>query len=126
MVDRMSLLQSKAAHGAGGFLLMGGWAAFANRAHEMPAPLVAGVVQGILTATITLFLKRIIEGIFHRTDGWQRIVLPPLSAFLISVVLLTTVHIVAGTPAVLVTISVPLTVSTLYAFLYTIILSRHD
>ena len=57
----MSLLQSKAVHGIGGFVLMGGWAFFANRAHEMPSPLIAGIVQGLLTATITLFLKRIIK-----------------------------------------------------------------
>ncbi|WP_299782024.1 hypothetical protein [uncultured Roseobacter sp.] len=121
----MSLLQSKAVHGLGGFMLMGGWAFFANRAHEMPAPLVAGIVQGLLTASITLFLKRTIESIFHRTAGWLRIVLPPLAAFLISLVLLTLIHRLAGTPALLATISVPLTVSTLYAFLYTITLSRH-
>ena len=121
----MSLLQSKAVHGAGGFVLMGGWAVFANRAHEMPAPLIAGLVQGLLTATITLFLKRIIEGIFHRTAGWQRFVLPPVAACLISIALLTVIHSIAGTPALLATISVPITVSTLYAFFYTLTLSRH-
>ena len=104
---------------------MGGWAVFANRAHEMPAPLIAGVVQGLLTASITLVLKRVIEGIFHRSDGWLRLVLPPCSAFLISVVLLTVVHSLAGTPALFLTILVPITVSTIYAFLYTLTLSRH-
>ena len=121
----MSLLQSKLVHGAGGFLLMGGWAIFANRAHAMPAPVIAGLVQGLLTATITLFLKKIIEGIFHRTTGWLRLALPPLAAFLVSVVLLTVIHTVAGTPALLATISVPVTVSTIYAFLYTTTLNRH-
>ena len=104
---------------------MGGWAFFANRAHEMPAPLVSGIVQGLFTATITLFLKRLIEGIFHRTAGWLRMLAPPVAAFFISLVLLTVIHRLAGTPALAATISVPLTVSTLYAFLYTIALSRH-
>lgn len=104
---------------------MGGWAAFANRAHEMPAPLVAGVVQGLLTATITLFLKRVVESIFHRTVGWQCFVFPPVAAFLVSVALLTAIHTLAGTPALLATISVPITVSTLYAFAYAVTLSRH-
>ena len=121
----MRLLQNKAVHGVGGFLLMGSWAVFANRAHEMPAPLIAGVVQGLLTATITLFLKRIIEAIFHRSKGWHRLALPPLAAFLVSVVLLSTIHFLAGTPSLLATISVPISVSTLYAFLYTVTLSRH-
>lgn len=104
---------------------MGGWAVFANRAHEMPAPLVAGLVQGILTATITLFLKRTIESIFYRATGAARLVLPSLAAFLISLVLLTAIHALAGTPALLATIAVPLTVSTLYAFFYALTLSRH-
>ncbi len=104
---------------------MGGWAVFANRAHEMPAPLTAGLVQGLLTATITLFLKRIIESIYHCVAGWQRFALPPLAAFLVSIALLTLIHTIAGTPALLATISVPVAVSTLYAFLYTITLSRH-
>ncbi len=121
----MSLLQSKAVHGFGGFCLMGGWAVFANRAHEMPAPLMAGLVQGALTAAITLFLKRVIESIFDRTSGWLRLALPPLSACLVSLILLTTVHTLAGTPSLLTTISVPIAISTLYAFFYTIALSRH-
>ena len=49
--------QSKTVHAVGGYVLMGGWAFFANRAHEMPAPLVSGVVQGVFTATIRLFPK---------------------------------------------------------------------
>lgn len=121
----MGLLQSKIVHGVGGFLLMGGWAMLANRGHAMPAPILAGVVQGLLTATITLFLKRVIEGIFERTRGALRLILPPLSALLISAVLLIGMHTVAGTPELLMTIAVPLTVSTLYAFLYTGLLSRH-
>lgn len=121
----MNLAQNKAVHGIGGFLLMGAWAAFANRTHEMPAPLVAGAVQGALTAVITLFLKQIIESVFHYADGGRRFILPPIIAFLISAVLLTVIHTLAKTPALLATISVPLAVSTLYAFLYTITLSRH-
>lgn len=104
---------------------MGGWAVFANRAHDMPAPVIAGVVQGLLTATITLFLKRTIESIFQRNAGFRRFVLPPLTAFCISVALLSVIHTFAGTPAVLATISVPVAVSTLYATLYTVSLSRH-
>ena len=104
---------------------MGGWAVFANSAHPMPAPLVAGVIQGLLTAIITLFLKQIIEEIFRHTTGFKRLVLSPAAAFLISLTLLSSIHTLAGTPALLATISVPLSVSTLYAFLYTVTLSRH-
>lgn len=121
----MSLAQNKAVHAVGGFLLMGGWAGFVNRTHPMPDPLIAGAIQGVLTAAITLFLKTLIEGIFARSGSWRRFVLPPLSACMISAVLLTSIHTLAGTPEVLATISVPVTVSTIYASLYTIALSRH-
>ena len=121
----MSLLQNKAVHGVGGLILMGGWAFFANRKYEMPEPLIAAIVQGLLTALITLFLKQIIETIFRSTAGLRRLILPPLSAFLTSIMLLTSIHSTAGTPALLATISVPVTVSTLYALLYTLALSRH-
>ncbi len=104
---------------------MGAWAVFANRDHPMPAPVVAGVVQGGLTATITLFLKAIIEAIFRRSGGWKKFLLPPLAAFLTSVLLLSAIHTLAGTPALIATISVPIAVSTLYACLYTITLSRN-
>ena len=64
---------------------MGGWAVFANLGHPMPAPLVAGLVQGTLTALITLGLKRMVEGIVARTSGWAAALLPPLAACAVSV-----------------------------------------
>ncbi|KAJ54305.1 membrane protein [Actibacterium mucosum KCTC 23349] len=121
----MSLMQSKLVHGAGGFILMGGWAFFANRSYALPAPLIAAVVQGVLSAVITLGLKAMIERIFQRSNGWRRFILPPLAAFAVSVTLLSVVHSLAGTPALLATIAVPLTVSTLYACFYTFTLYRH-
>ncbi len=91
----------------------------------MPAPLIAGLVQGMITAGITLVLKRVIETIFARFEGRPRIALPPLAAFSMSLIILTVLHSLAGTPALLATISVPLSVSTLYALLYTLTLDRH-
>ncbi|MEO9650264.1 MAG: hypothetical protein ABJ360_04125 [Roseobacter sp.] len=121
----MSFLKSKIVHGVGGLLLMGSWAAFANRAHPMPAPVIAGIIQGLITAAITLFLKNVVERIFWRTDGWKRLIAPPFAAFLVSLTLLTAIHTIARTPSLLTTISVPLSVSTLYALLYTLTMSRH-
>lgn len=121
----MSILQNKALHSVSGFLVMGGWAVFANRHHGVSQALLAGVVQGAITAVITLLLKRIVEEVFVRTSGWVRFVLPAVLAFLVSVVVLTVLHKMAGTPELLMTLVVPNTVSTLYALLYTITLSRH-
>jgi hypothetical protein len=51
------LMRSSIVHVGFAFLAMGGWAAFANRAHLMPAPLYAGLLQGAISATITLVVQ---------------------------------------------------------------------
>ncbi len=106
-------------------MLTEGRAYFFNRAHEIPTPLVIGIAHGLLTSSITLFLKQTIKEIFLRTTRWLSIVLPHLAAFQMSLVLLTATHELAGTPALIETFSVPLTVSPRYAFLRTITLSHH-
>ena len=100
------------------FLAMGGWAFFANSAHPMPAPMLAGVVQGGLSATITLLLKRIVEALAARFRGNAALLAPPAIACTISASLLTLIHWLAGTPELLATIAVPLTVATSYAAIY--------
>lgn len=112
------LARSSFGHVAVGFLAMGGWAAFANRAHPMPDPLVAGLVQGLVSGGITLFLKRMIEAISARASGAGGLVLPPLIAIATSVLILTTVHRLAATPEIGATIAVPLTVTAVYSALY--------
>jgi len=114
----MSLADRNIAHMAAGFLLMGSWAAFANRAHPMPAPLLAGAVQGTLTAIITLGLKRMVEALAARLSGIAALALPTAAACAASATILATVHTLAGTPEVLATLAVPTTVATLYAALW--------
>ncbi|EKF19302.1 hypothetical protein [Nitratireductor pacificus] len=113
------LAGSSVVHMAVAFLAMGSWAVFANRTHPMPGPLLAGLVQGSLSAVITLFLKRFIEMLVARHAGVSGLVLPPLYAGMTSLTLLYAIHSLAGTPEVLATIAVPLTVATCYAILYT-------
>ena len=112
------MARSGAVHIAFAFIAMGGWAVFANRAHAMPAPLLAGLVQGGLSASITLFLKRLIEALAARFSGIAALLAPPAIACAVSASLLTLIHTLAGTPEVLATIIVPLTVATSYAALY--------
>jgi hypothetical protein len=100
------------------FLVMGGWAVFANRAHEMPKPLYAGLVQGVLSAGLTLFLKSVIDGLSKRFGGVARLWAPPLIACLGSASVLVAIHAASGTPEILKTIAVPLLVSTSYAAIY--------
>lgn len=112
------LMRSSIVHVGFAFLAMGGWAAFANRAHPMPAPLHAGLLQGAISATITLVLKRAIEYLASRFSGLTALLAPPAIAGLVSATLLTILHTLGGTPEIAKTIAVPLTVATSYAALY--------
>jgi hypothetical protein len=113
-----SLTRNSAVHVLFAFVAMGGWAVFANGAHAMPAPLLAGMIQGGLSGCITLFLKRVIEALSLRLDGVWALPIPPAITCLVSVSLLTLVHALSGTPEVLATIALPVTVATSYAALY--------
>ncbi len=115
----MGLAESSVAHGAAGAALMGGWAFYANSGHAMPAPLWAALVQGALTAGITVVLKRVQEALVPRLPGALGLVGPPVVCAAISFCLLYTIHSLAGTPEVLVTLAVPVSVATLYACAYT-------
>ena len=110
--------QSSLVHVAGAFVLMGGWAVYANSAHPMPAPLIAGAVQGALSGLITFGLKRLIERVSRQFSGLAGLLIPPIAAFAVSATLLTLLHAASGTPEIAATIAVPLTVSTSYAALY--------
>lgn len=112
------LMRSSIVHVGFAFLAMGSWAAFANRAHPMPAPLYAGLLQGAISATITLVLKRAIEYLASRFSGLTALLAPPVIAGLVSASLLTLLHTIGGTPEIAKTIAVPLTVATSYAALY--------
>ncbi|OJF95057.1 hypothetical protein [Pararhizobium antarcticum] len=113
-----ALAGSGVVHGLFAFLAMGGWAVFANRAYPMPKPLLAGLVQGALSAILTLFLKAGIEHLSKRFQGSAAYWAPPLFTCLASTSVLVAIHALSGTPEIARTIAVPLAVSTTYAVLY--------
>lgn len=106
------------------FLAMGGWAVFANRGYNMPQPLYSGLLQGALSACLTLFLKSVIDTLSKRCTGFARLWAPPLVACLGSASLLVALHALIGTPEIARTIAVPLLVSTSYASIYNYSISK--
>jgi hypothetical protein len=100
------------------FFAMGGWAVLANGQHPMPRPILAGLVQGTVSAGLTFFLKSTIDTLSRRFEGSTALWAPPLIACLASTSLLVVVHAISGTPEILKTIAVPLLVSTSYATIY--------
>jgi hypothetical protein len=126
---------STVAHVAFGFLAMGGWAVFANRDHPLGEALQAGLVQGIISGSLTLVLKKALERMntyFMRAPssdegigrGMAALIVPPLITAATILAILISVHTLAGTPEIAATIAVPFSVSTLYACLYNLRLWR--
>lgn len=117
-------LKSSALHMAVAFLGMGAWAVFANRDHPLPQALLAGLVQGTMSALITLFLKRMIEALSQHLPGASALIAPPLLAVAGSVGLLSLIHGLAGTPEIAATIAVPVSVTAVYSSAYCFALWR--
>jgi hypothetical protein len=121
---------SSTTHVAFAFLAMGGWAIFANRAYPVPRALLAGVVQGTLSACLTLFLKTAVERLSRRLSGTAALWAPPLIACVTSSTVLAAIHVLIRTPEISNTIALPLAVSTSYAAIYNYTLyrkaDRHD
>jgi hypothetical protein len=109
---------STVAHVGFAFLAMGGWAVFANRNHALPEALLAGLVQGTISALITLVLKKFLEWSNARLEGAPALVVPPLITATSILAILVAAHALAGTPEIAATIAVPFGVSTGYAIIY--------
>ena len=118
------VLKSTWLHVAFAFIAMGGWAIFANADHDMPKPLVAGLVQGSISAGLTLFLKRTVDWMRPKFPYVVGHAAPALIASLASATLLVVAHRLAGTPEIIRTIAVPLLVSASYIFTYNFLTQR--
>ena len=106
------------------FVAMGAWAVFANRGHPIGAAMLAGLVQGSISAVLTLFLKKGLEWMNARFKGLMALIVPPLITAATILFILLSIHTLAGTPEIWATIAVPFTVSTSYAILYNLGLWR--
>lgn len=112
------LMKSSLVHVAFGFLLMGGWALFANRAHGLGAAWLPALAQGTLSGALTGGLKKTLEWLDGRIGGALAFVIPPALTAGSILALLVLVHTLIGTPELVATIAFPWSVSTLYAFVY--------
>jgi hypothetical protein len=112
------LLKSSLVHIAFGFLVMGGWALFANREHGLAGAWLPALVQGTLSGGLTGALKKTLEALDGRITGAPALLVPPAVTAGSILTLLVLVHTAIGTPEVLATIAVPWSISTLYAIVY--------
>jgi hypothetical protein len=119
-----AMARSTGAHVAFAFLAMGGWAWLANSVHGPAAALGPALAQGALSGAITLGLKRVLEELAPRFEGWRALALPPALTASVILAVLIGVHALIGTPFIARTIALPWMVSTLYAIAYTAALVR--
>jgi LytS/YehU family sensor histidine kinase len=119
MISLPTWVRNPSVHTAFAFFAMGGWAIYANHKHSISQQMLSGLVQGLISASITRVLQRMIEKLVRQLSGLFRAVVPPLASFLLSLVVLTSLHRLSGTPELAATIALPLFVSTSYAVFYT-------
>lgn len=115
---------STVAHVGFAFVVMGGWAVFANRDHPLPQALLSGAVQGTISALLTLGLKKFLEWFIARLSGWAALIVPPVITSASILAILVSAHTLAGTPEIVATIAFPFAVSTTYAIIYNLGLWR--
>lgn len=113
-----TLAKSSLVHVAVAFLLMAGWALFANSSHGLDQAWLPALVQGTVSGLLTGALKKTLEALDGKIPGALAYVVPPILTAGTILTLLSTVHTLIGTPEVVRTIALPWTVSTLYAIVY--------
>lgn len=118
------LLKSSLVHVAFGFLLMGGWAFFANRAHGLQGAWLPALAQGTISGLLTWALKKTLEALDGKLSGALAFVVPPAVTAGSILGLLVLVHTLIGTPELVATIAFPWSVSSLYAIVYNVGLVR--
>ena len=111
-------------HVAGAVLVMGGWAAFANRAHGVSAALRSALAQAAASALVTYTLKTSLDAMARRLRNLAAFVVPPTISCLVVLALLVAAHRLAGTHEVATTIAVPYAASSAYAWIYTALAAR--
>jgi hypothetical protein len=113
-----ALLRSSLLHMAFGFVLMGGWALWANWSHGWSEAWPSALAQGTASALLTAFIKKTLEALGGRLAGPAAYAAPPLVTAASVLAILVAVHALVGTPEIVRTIAFPWTFSTLYAVIY--------
>ena len=113
-----TLARSSLVHIAVGFLLMGGWAFFANSGHGLDKAWLPALAQGTISGLLTGILKKTLERLDGKLSGVLAYVVPPAITAGSILALLVVVHKLIGTPELVRTIAFPWTMSTLYAIVY--------
>jgi hypothetical protein len=111
--------------GCGAFLLFGGWALIANRAHPLPEMARAALTQGILSFTSTTCSVLLLEYLYNlgRTPA-RKLLLAVTGTPAIVFLTMAGVHALAGTPSIAITLLPSFISGTIFFVTYTLNLRR--
>jgi len=111
--------------GAGAFLLFGGWALFANRAHPAADMTRAALAQGGLSAASTTCSVLLLEYLYGlgRTPA-HKVILGVIGTPVIILLTMTGGHLLARTPNVVATLLPSWISGTIFCVVYTLNLRR--
>lgn len=98
------------------FVVYGAWAALANLGHGSHVALRAGLAQGASSATTTLLIGALVEGLRRRVSASAAALLAASVTGTFHVV----VHLVAGTPELARTVAPSIAVGYLFALAYAV------
>ena len=82
------------------FLLLGGWAMFANAGAPLQAALASGLAQGIVCAAAVLAMKPALRALRGSLSGAAALIAPPLIVAAMSLAALVIAHLIVRTPEI--------------------------
>ena len=111
--------------GLAGFVVYGGWAYWANLSHGQAMGLRAGLLQGGYSFALTFFSTLLMEWLYRRCAGRPHArLLTIASTGVILLVVPVTLHMLAGTPEILMTIAPGFAIGMVYTATYVTALAR--
>lgn len=107
------------------FVIWGSWSYYINGDKQLSVGLISGLTQGIASFIITFIVVYAVTGIYNMLPENQlRLLLPSIIVVSCIGLLLITIHLIAGTPHILATISPSLIVGFLFGFFTTVQLRK--
>jgi hypothetical protein len=111
--------------GLAGFVVYGGWAYWANLGHGQAMGMRAGLLQGGYSFALTFFSTLMMEWLYRRCAGHAHarlLTIAATGAILLAVP--ATLHMLAGTPEILMTVAPGFAIGMVYTTVYVTALAR--
>lgn len=108
----------------GAMLLWGSWAAIVHLEYPLPVQLRAAFTQAAISGGFTFIGVALLEAIFARTSGLWRVPLAGIGTFTFIFCSVVVIHLLSGTPNIVLTIAPTMTLSFFYCLGYAASLAR--